>query len=211
MDYSFSLAGQHIRLEPLSENHTDGLVGAAVNENGLYRWSPVPQTREQAMQYIRTASSWREERTGVPFAIVNASNGTVIGSTRFWQLEYWSWPPAHNRHGRNEPDVCEIGYTWLTTSAVRTAANTEAKLLMLTYAFEKWQVFRVCFHADSRNERSIAALTKLGATREGVLRAHRMSVDYYPRNSVRFSILAEDWPTIKDRLIYRLTRHSDVL
>jgi len=207
MDNSFSLTGQRIRLEPLSDKHIDGLVAAAANGGELYRWSPVPQTREQAEQYVRTAASWREQRTAVPFAIINASDGALIGSTRFWQLEYWSWPPSHTRHSRNGPDACEIGYTWFAPTAVRTGANREVKLLMLTHAFEQWGVFRVCFHADSRNERSVNALTKLGATREGVLRAHRIAVDYQPRNSVRFSILAEDWPAIKDRLTFRLT-HS---
>jgi RimJ/RimL family protein N-acetyltransferase len=195
-------------MEPLSEKHIDGLVAAATNGAELYRWSPVPQTREQAESYIRTAISWREQRTAVPFVILSGSAGEVIGSTRFWQLEYWSWAPSHNRHGRREPDACEIGYTWFTPSAIRTGANTEAKFLMLTHAFEDWGVFRVCFHTDSRNERSISAISKLGATREGVLRAHRLAVDNRPRNSVRFSILAEDWPAIKDRLRCSLTHHN---
>lgn len=209
MEYSFSLAGQHVRLEPLCKRHIDDLVTAATNGTELYRWSPVPQTREQAEQYVRTATCWREKRTAVPFVILDANTDAVIGSSRFWQLEYWSWPPSHERHARSEPDVCEIGYTWLTPSAIRTGANLEAKLLMLSLAFERWRVFRVCFHADSRNERSIAALTKLGATREGVLRAHRLAVDCHPRNSVRFSILAEDWPATKSRLVHRLTRRSN--
>src|SRR5579862_8060225 len=128
MDNSFSLTGQRIRLEPLSDRHIDGLAAAAASGEELYRWSPVPQTREQAEQYVRTAASWREQRTAVPFAIISASDGTLIGSTRFWQLEYWSWPPSHTRHGRSEPDACEIGYTWFAPAAVRTGANREAKL-----------------------------------------------------------------------------------
>jgi N-acetyltransferase len=203
---SFTLAGRRIRLELLTKKHVDGLVAAAGNGNELYRWSPVPQTLEQAEQYVRTATIWVEARTAVPFAILSARDEALIGSTRFWQLEYWPWPASHARYGRDAPDVCEIGYTWLSPSAIRTGANLEAKLLMLGYAFEKWQVVRVCFHADARNERSIRALAGLGATREGTLRAHRLAVDDCPRNSVRFSILAEDWPAIKDRLIYRLTR-----
>jgi len=209
MDYSFTLAGRRVRLEPLTETHLDGLVAAAENGKELYRWSSVPQIREEAERYVRTAASWRDERTAVPFAILSARDGKVIGSTRFWQLECWSWPARHARHGRDAPDVCEIGYTWLARSAIRTGANTETKLLMLGHAFEVWQVFRVCFHADVRNELSIHALMGLGATREGILRAHRLAADHGPRNSVRFSILAEDWPAIKDRLIYRLAHHSD--
>jgi RimJ/RimL family protein N-acetyltransferase len=94
----------------------------------------------------------------VPFAIVRADSGAVIGSKRFLDIERWSWPAGHPRHGRSAPDACEIGYTWLTRHAVRTAANIEAKLLMLTHAFEAWQVLRVCFHTDVRNARSRAVL-----------------------------------------------------
>jgi len=98
------------------------------------------------------------------------------------------------------PDACEIGYTWLTRSAIRTASNTEAKLLMLTYAFEVWHVLRVCFHTDARNQRSRAALERIGAKFEGILRAHRMAADYIPRDSMRFSIVAGEWPRVKKRL-----------
>lgn len=207
MDYSFTLTGRNVRLEPLSAKHAEDLASAAADGGELYRFSPVPQTQDQAIQYVRTAVNWRDEHSAVPFAILDA-RGTVIGSTRFWQMEYWSWPEGHPRHRRDAPDVCEIGHTWLAPAHIRTSANSEAKLLMLTHAFEAWRVFRVCFHADSRNERSIRALTKLGATREGVLRAHRLAVDHTPRNSVRFSILAEDWPAIRDRLAYRLAQHQ---
>ena len=125
----------------------------------------------------------------------------MIGSTRFWNLEHWSWPGGHALHGRTAPDVCEIGYTWLTRSAVRTAANTEAKLLMLTHAFEAWHVLRVCFHTDYRNARSRAALERIGGQFEGILRAHRMAADYIPRDSVRYSILMAEWPAVKQRLV----------
>ena len=142
----------------------------------------------------------------VPFAIVRVDDSTVVGSTRFWDLERWSWPPGHASHGRSAPDVCEIGYTWLTRSAVRTAANTEAKMLMLTHAFETWRVLRVCFHTDSRNARSRAALERIGGQFEGILRAHRMAADYIARDSVRYSILAAEWPAVKQRLVDLLDR-----
>ena len=136
----------------------------------------------------------------MPFAIVRTDGGVVIGSTRFWNLERWAWPQGHPRHGRSAPDACEIGYTWLTRSAIRTAANTQAKLLMLTHAFEAWQVLRVCFHTDARNQRSRAALERIGGKFEGILRAHRMAADYTARDSVRFSIVAAEWPEVKERL-----------
>ena len=126
-----TLLGTHIRLEPLEQRHVDGLVAAAAADPSLYQWSPIPQGKVDAANYIETALAWRDAGTAVPFAIVRLSDGVVIGSTRFWNLERWSWPEGHPSHGRSAPDACEIGYTWLTRSAIRTAANTEAKLLML--------------------------------------------------------------------------------
>src|ERR1700733_12573748 len=194
------LEGKHVRLEPLEHRHIDGLIAASADEPSLYQWSPVPQGRTEAAQYIDTALAWKQAGTAVPFAIVQADNGIVIGSTRFWNLERWAWPLGHPSHGRSAPDACEIGYTWLTRSALRTAANTEAKLLMLAHAFERWQVLRVCFHTDARNQRSRAALERIGGQFEGILRAHRMAADYLPRDSVRYSIVAAEWPAVKQRL-----------
>lgn len=206
-----TLVGRRVRLEPLSEAHIEGLVAAAGNDKELYRWSNVPLTHEAAREYVAAALKALEEKQAVPFATIRVADGMVIGSSRFFEIQNWLWPTGHARYGRSAPDVCEIGHTWLSRSAVRTGANLEAKLLMLSHAFEVWRVLRVCFHADARNERSIRALTSLGATREGILRAHRMGVGFMPRNSVRFSILPEDWPAMKDRLKYRLTHHPDAL
>ena len=198
------LAGRHVRLEPLDHRHVVGLATAAAAEPSLYQWSPVPQGKVEAASYVNTALAWRDAGTAVPFAIVTvnlrADNNGVIGSTRFWNLERWAWPQGHARHGRDAPDVCEIGYTWLARSAIRTAANTEAKLLMLTHAFETWQVLRVCFHTDARNQRSRAALERIGGKCEGILRAHRMAADFIPRDSVRYSILAGEWPEVREKL-----------
>jgi N-acetyltransferase len=198
------LQGKHIRLESLDRAHVDGLVNAAAADPALYQWSPVPQGKAAATQYVETALAWKNAATALPFAIVRLADKTVIGSTRFWNIERWAWPPGHRLHGRETPDACEIGYTWLSESAIRTAANTEAKLLMLTHAFEVWEVFRVCFHTDIRNLRSRAALERIGAKFEGVLRAHRMAADFIPRDSMRFSILAAEWPGTKERLLQRL-------
>jgi RimJ/RimL family protein N-acetyltransferase len=194
------LRGRHIRLEPLEHRHIDGLVAAAAADPSLYQWSPVPKDRTEATSYIDTALAWRDDGSAVPFAIVRVEDGAVIGSTRFWQIEHWAWPEGHPSHGRSAPDVCEIGYTWLTRSAIRTAANTEAKLLMLTHAFEVWQVLRVCLHTDVRNQRSRAAIERIGGQFEGILRAHRMAADFIPRDSARYSIVASGWPAVKQRL-----------
>ncbi len=200
------LQGTHVRLGPLEHRHVDGLVAAAADDASLYQWSPVPRGRVAATSYVDTALAWRDAGTAVPYAIVRKQDGVVLGSTRFWNLERWSWPPGHPSHGRDVPDACEIGYTWLTRSAIRTAANTEAKLLMLTHAFEVWQVLRVCFHTDARNQRSRAALERIGGQFEGILRAHRMAADFIPRDSVRYSILAAEWPAVKERLLQFVDR-----
>ncbi len=182
-------------------------AAAAAGDPSLYQWSPVPQGDAETARYIELALSWRDAGTAVPFAIVRRDDGVVLGSTRFWNLERWMWPSVHQRHGRQHPDACEIGYTWLTHSAIRSAANTEAKLLMLTHAFETWQVLRVCLHTDARNLRSRAAIERIGGRYEGILRAHRMAADYTPRDSVRYSILATEWPDVKQKLS-RLLRPS---
>jgi N-acetyltransferase len=202
------LSGTHVRLEPLDHRHVDGLAAAAAVDRSLYQWSPIPQGTAEATEYVDTAIAWRDAGSAVPFAIVRMDDGAndgiddgvVIGSTRFFNLERWAWPQGHARYGRQNPDACEIGYSWLTSSAIRTAANTEAKLLMRTYAFETWQVLRVCFHTDVRNQRSRAALERIGGKFEGILRAHRMAADFIARDSARFSIVSAEWPEVKQKL-----------
>jgi RimJ/RimL family protein N-acetyltransferase len=200
------LQGRHVRLEPLERRHIGGLAAASAGDTELYQWSPVPHGEVAATKYVDTALAWKAAGYAVPFVIVRARDNTVLGSTRFFDIERWSWPEGHSFHGRSTPDACEIGYTWLARSAIRTAANTESKLLMLTHAFEAWQVHRVCFHTDVRNARSRAALERIGGKFEGILRAHRMAADYIPRDSARFSIIAAEWPEVKRGLAGLLDR-----
>ena len=202
----FTLQGEHVRLEPLARDHVDGLAAAAANNRDLYRWSPVPQSKDEAKAYVETALAWRNAGTAVSFAIVRSQDSVIIGSTRFFNLERWAWPQGHPLHGRTTPDACEIGYTWYARCAIRTAANTEAKFLMLRHAFEVWQVVRVCFHTDVRNERSRAALERIGGKLEGILRSHRMAADVIPRDSARYSILPAEWPLVKQRLLQLIAR-----
>jgi RimJ/RimL family protein N-acetyltransferase len=197
---SIMLQGSYIRLEPLQPSHAEALVAAAKDEPQLYQWTHVPRSRAEASAYIATALSWREAGTALPFATVRLEDGVVVGSTRFFNLEYWAWPAHHARHGTGLPDVLEIGYTWLARSAIRTAVNTEAKLLMLAHAFETWKVLRVCLHTDLRNLRSQEAIARIGGMREGVLRAHRLASDSTPRDSARYSIIAKEWQGVKERL-----------
>lgn len=198
------LEGPTVRLEPLALHHLEGLVAAAAADPSLYRWTTVPQGPESMRRYIETALAWQADGRAVPFATVRAQDGVVLGSTRFFDLERWDWPASPPRPAR--PDVCEIGYTWLTASAIRTHVNTEAKCLMLTYAFETWRVLRVCLQTDARNERSRAAIERIGGRFEGILRAHRLASDFTARDTARYSITADEWPEVKAALTARLAR-----
>lgn len=198
------LTGKFVRLEPLEMGHAAALVEASSDDPSLYTWSAVPRGVEAVRAYIETALAWREAGTALAFATVRLSDGKIVGSTRFFDMERWKWPAGHARHGRTAPDVCEIGYTWLAAEAVRTRINTEAKLLMLTHAFEVWDVVRVCLHTDARNQRSQAAIERIGGKFEGVLRGHRLAADFIPRDSYRYSIVAAEWAEVKKRLVGRV-------
>jgi RimJ/RimL family protein N-acetyltransferase/GNAT superfamily N-acetyltransferase len=203
---TLTLTGKHVRLEPLYPRHVPALVAASAGGGELYRWSPVPQDIDQARRFVQTALAAADSRTAVPFAVVRSEDDTVIGSTRFWNLDYWPWPDCVST---GTPDSCEIGHTWLSRDAVRTAANTEMKQLMLTHAFETWRVQSVYLHTDSRNERSRAAIQRLGARFEGILRAHRLGADGSPRDSARFSITAAEWPQVRGHLADLSARRRD--
>lgn len=210
-DHHLTLAGTLIRLEPLTREHIQPLAAAAAadsppQDDNLYRWTIVPQGIDATTQYVDTALQWREEGTAIPFIVIRQTDNAIIGATRYWNIEYWKWPAGHARNGNTNPDTCEIGYTWYTRSAIRTGANTEAKLLMFTHAFEVWSTLRVCLHTDARNLRSQAAMERLGCKREGILRAHRMAADFTSRDSVRFSIVAAEWPDAREHILNRLRR-----
>jgi RimJ/RimL family protein N-acetyltransferase len=200
------LSGAHVRLEPLERAHIAGLTAAAGSDPALYQWSYIPQGLTDMAHYVETALAARTAGTALPYATVRIADGALVGSSRFFDIERWSWPASHPQARRDGPDGCEIGYTWLAADAIRTRANTEAKLLMLTHAFEAWGVARVCFHTDARNARSRAALARIGAQFEGVLRAHRLASDFTARDSARFSIVAAEWPGVRARLRERLAR-----
>ena len=130
------LTGQHVRLEPLGGQHLTGLVAASAGDPELFRMSKVPVGDAEMRRYVQAAEAARSAGTAAPFAVVRLADETVVGSTRLFDLDWWPWPKGHPRHGHDGPDTCEIGNTWLTRSAIRTAANTEMKRLMLTLAFE---------------------------------------------------------------------------
>jgi N-acetyltransferase len=202
------LEGDLVRLEPLGVRHVPGLLTAAAQDPSLYQWVLVPQDEPAMRRHVEDALAARAKGIAVPFAVLRLADETVIGSTRFHQLDYWARPEPYAQGGRppqtppqaNVPDTCEIGYTWLAREALRTGANTEMKQLMLTHAFEVWRVRSVCLHTDVRNQRSQNAIRRIGGTFEGVLRSHRMAVDQSPRDSARFSITAAEWPAVRQRL-----------
>ncbi len=204
---SIALRGQHIVLEPLEEHHLGSMIRAAAEDPTLYQWSPVPQGAEEGADYIATALRWRSAGHALPFAIIRDGDGAFVGSTRFFNIEFWGWPEGHPRYARNLPDACEIGHTWLSRPAIRSAANSESKFLLLTHAFEVWGVLRVCLHTDARNFRSQKAIERIGGKREGILRAHRLASDFTPRDSLRYSIIASEWPGVKERLSRLLYHH----
>lgn len=196
------LEGRLVRLEPLGPDHAEGLAAAAAEDRSLYRWTWAPDSVQSAHAYIAEALGSAQF---IPFATIRRADGRVVGSTRF-RVEFWDWPPGHEHHGRGTPDVCEIGWTWLAASAVRSGINTEAKLLMLRHAFETWHVHAVHLKTDSRNMRSREAIARLGARFDGIWRAARPAADGAIRDTAFFSILAAEWPEVERHLQALLAR-----
>jgi RimJ/RimL family protein N-acetyltransferase len=193
-----------VRLEPLTPDHVDALTAAASEARDTYGWTFVPDGRDAMAAYVALAVQGRQDDLFTPFATVRRADDRVVGSTRF-RTERWDWSdsdPAQQR--ADAPDVVEIGWTWLAGPAQRTAINTEAKLLMLTHAFETWQVHRVCLRTDRRNTRSRNAIERLGATLDGVIRADRPGSDGTIRDTAHYSIVAAEWPAIRERLAARV-------
>jgi len=185
------LEGRLVRLEPLAEDHVDGLWEAS-RDPRTWQWLSIvqPATREEWDSWIGQALDAAEAGTEVPFATVSHEHG-VLGSTRYLALR-----PEHRS--------LEIGWTWLHPSAWGSGANTEAKLLQLEYAFDVLGCRRVEFKTDALNERSRGALEALGATFEGVHRKHMLVREGENRDSAWFAILDEDWPDVRMRLESRL-------
>jgi N-acetyltransferase len=201
------LEGRHVRLEPLRAEHAPALLSAASGPRDTYGLTLVPATVEQAASYVATAVREQAEGVSLPFATVSRATGRVVGSTRFLHIEFWSWPAGNpHQRGAHLPDVVEIGATWLAHDAQRTPINSEAKLLMLTHAFETWRVHRVSLMTDARNERSRNAILRLGARFDGVLRGARVASDGGIRDTAAFSILEAEWPLVKQNLEHRLGR-----
>ncbi len=193
MDLSpVTLTGRHVRLEPLSLDHLDALAQFGLDQDLWRLGISRIETKDHLRGYIETALAERAAGKSLPFATISLAAGTPVGSTRFGNIE-----PAHMR--------VEIGWTWIGRNWQRTAVNTEAKLLMLRHAFETWRCRRVELKTSSKNERSRAAILRIGAKEEGILRSHMLNPDGSWRDSVYFSILDDEWPAVRARLEARLT------
>jgi N-acetyltransferase len=200
-----TLSNTVVRLEPLTEQHIPALLNIAQSAPEVYALTTAPTTLEAMQAYVAAAQAARDKNLALPFATIHAQTGEVVGSTRFGNLEHWAWAQG-NPHQKQDgsPDAAEIGWTWLAPQAQRTAINTNAKLLMLEYAFEVWQVRRMTLKTDARNQRSRNAILRLGATFEGILRAHVPAADGGVRDSAMYSILAAEWAGVKTNLEARL-------
>lgn len=202
-----TLEGRWVRLEPLSRSHAAGVLAAASGARDTYGFTLVPGTEAETAAYIDGALAEQAAGRTLPFATIDRARGVVVGCTRLFNLEFWPWPPANaHQRGAERPDVAEIGWTWLAAAAQRTPINTEAKLLMLTHAFDHWRVHRVSFMTDARNQRSRNAILRLGARFDGVLRAARPASDGLIRDTAAFSILEAEWPAVRANLEARLTQ-----
>lgn len=186
-----ALEGRFVRLEPLDERHRDDLLAAAAEDPATWRYmsSNLSVGPDAWPAYLADA----QRPDYVAWATVERSTSVAIGSTRFGDIA-----PEHER--------VEIGWTWIAPSRQRSAVNTEAKLLQLTYAFDTLGAGRVALKTDLRNERSQRAIERLGAVREGVLRRHFRLPDGHVRDTVYYSILADEWPAVKARLEERLNQ-----
>jgi RimJ/RimL family protein N-acetyltransferase len=194
------LVGTHVRLEPLGFTHVEGLVGAANGDRSSYGYMFVPTTRDEMANYVDDLLGQHENGLSVPFVQVDVQSQRVVGATRFMTIR--------TRENESTPYAVEVGGTWLTGSAQRTAINSEAKLLLFTYAFDTWNVGRVDLKGDARNTRSRNAMARIGATFEGVLRQWQPSMvageEKLLRDTAMYSVTADEWPTVRSNLEMRI-------
>jgi len=190
-----TLSGSRVLLEPLSLEHLDGL-SAAVKDGELWNlWYTSIPSPENAEAYIKTALHMRENAGAMPFIIRDKESNKIIGCTRYFNVD-----EVNQR--------LEIGHTWYSESYQRTAANTESKYLLLTHAFEGLNAIAVEFRTHWHNHKSRAAIARLGAKQDGVLRNHTKSADGIYRDTVVFSIIDLEWPAVKQSLQFKLKRQD---
>jgi N-acetyltransferase len=198
------LNGALVRLEPLAPDHATGLAAAAEQDRDSFAFTHVPRDWQMA-DYLAAHFERAENGMMAPFAQIRVRDGQAVGVTTYWEPRFWP--------GRTDLCAIEIGWTWLAASAQRTGINTEAKLLLLEYAFGTLAVARVDFKTDARNQQSRRALARLGAQFEGVLRqwspSHVPGEEGRLRDSAMFSVIASEWPAVRAGLRTRLGRPGD--
>lgn len=186
-----TLEGSYVRLEPLSESHHEPLCAVGLDPE-LWKLIPIQVLdRDQMMRYIRNVLSDQEKGTSIPFATVDRASAQVVGATRFMNIDV-----THKR--------VEIGSTWIALPWQRTAINTEAKYLMMRYAFESLGCNRVELKTDALNAQSRHAILRIGAKEEGILRHHMVTWSGRLRDTVYFSVIAPEWPGVKTALEARI-------
>jgi RimJ/RimL family protein N-acetyltransferase len=188
-----TLRGRHATLEPLAREHEDALRRATADGELWRLWYTSVPTPEKTAAYIDTALGMRERDGAMPFVVRANATGEIVGCTRYFHVD------AANRR-------LEIGYTWYSKRAQRTAINTECKLLLLTHAFETLKCIAVEFRTHWFNHASREAIARLGAKQDGVLRNHQISPDGSYRDTVVFSIIESEWPAVKRHLMYLLEK-----
>jgi RimJ/RimL family protein N-acetyltransferase len=199
-----TLRGDTVTLRPLSAGDAGALAAAASESRESYRFTRVPNGLEEAGRYIELALADRDAGHRLPFAIVWRDR--VVGSTSYLDVQRWRWPAGSPHQRTDRPDSVEIGSTWLAASAQRTRCNTEAKYLLLSHAFDGWDVHRVCLKTDERNAQSRRAIERLGARFEGLRRADMPAQDGSVRTSAYYSIVRAEWPDVRRKLADALAR-----
>ncbi len=186
------LEGKFVRLEPLRVDHLPALCKVGLDES-IWQWTANVVKEESDLEsYVRTALAEQMQGTALPFVTIERSSGTVVGSTRFGNID-----TTHLK--------AEIGWTWINPKWQRTVVNTEAKLLMLTHAFEVWKCIRVELKTDTNNEKSRNAIRRIGGVEEGTLRNHMITETGRFRDTVYFSIIETEWKSVKANLTSKLT------
>lgn len=191
-----TLTGAHVRLEPLTADHVPALAAAGLDP-AIWRWTlEIVRSAEEMRAYVDRALAAQAAGTALPFAVIERSTATAIGSTRYGNIAV--------EHGR-----LEIGWTWYAPAWQRTAVNTECKLLLLAHAFDALACERVEFKTDALNARSRAALRRIGAREEGTLRGHAVTTAGRRRDTVYYGLLRADWPAVRAGLEALLARSRD--
>ncbi len=191
--HPFTIQGQHVRLEPLTQGNLSEIQAAAADgELWNLFFTSVP-TFEQTQQWLSLALEMQEQQKAIPFVVRNMADGRIVGATRYCNIDH-----HHKR--------LEIGYTWYAKSVQRSGINTECKLLLLTHAFETFDCNAVEFRTDWFNRQSQAAIERLGAKRDGILRNHMILPDGRVRDTVVYSIIRNEWPGVKKNLQYMLNK-----